>query len=1069
MNETETAIVGAWLDELIVLHRAGEPVDIERKCADHPHLASELRELFDTQCALESMKADSQTVQATTLGQLHTDLKGYKVVRELARGGMGIVYEAIQLSLSRRVALKVISGHLQGKEDSVERFRREARVASQLHHSNIVPVFDVGYEGSVRFYAMQFIRGESLNQIIDGMRRQRGDTRTASPSLLERVARVGVQMADALSAAHAAGILHRDVKPANILVDDHGTAWLTDFGLATLVEDTSSSGPLTESGELLGTLRYVAPERLAGQQDGRGDIYSLAATLYEMLTLHAVVSASDRVQILQQISQHPPIPPRQLISNVPRDLETILLKGLCKDPAERYQNASELADDLRLFLLDRPIRARRASWLEVARRWVYRNPVLAGLGLVLALLLLVTLIGWQANRSLQWQRDQVMFMYQRAQMAENEARVRVLLNEVANFRATLEPELTSRRRQLELLARSNLPAHLRSELRNEIAACWMRGDWWSDDAAIEVDATRVALDRHRTRLASINTDGSVKLCDFPSLENPVVLSALNFVPQTVRFSRDGQYVIVALNSWFQLYRSQDGQPIYAGTQVVLDCDVSGQSHRAVFWHDNQRITVEAIDTQPTALILEHHADSEIEAVKLSPLGDRLAYLTESGLVIVDIPSGETEVVTDVKHSGMMEWSPDGKCLAVTDREHGIEIWDVDLGQPVVALPTLGSVIAYLDWDASSQLLASQTWDGCFQVQHAWTGKLLARTKRHVGQAEFSDDGQSLGWNFEQGQLRLIRWFAGLRSDVPGIGRSQQETPLAMAFHPTEPLMAIGTTARVVLSDLRSGRCVGEASTKRMVALGFDQSGASLNVLGTTQTESWPVSWQAEDAKCQIGPMSAAAIPKVTSGFLSVDARRAWATTVERELVEIELGRDATHRVLGPSYGLAVKRLGGPLLALYDWHHPYLEIRRTDTGEAIGRLNTGENALAFADAKGKQLITTNGKQIESWSIQDLTEPARTMMPTNVIGSQVAHTSDGNLMVVQSVPYELQLVHSSSGECLIKLAFDFSDSVTQLAFDPTDRYLVALCTRTGVVRKWDLSALNAALKEVDLNWQ
>ena len=191
MNESETALVGAWLDELIVLHRAGEPVDIEGKCAEHPHLASQLRELFDTQCALESMKADCQIGQATTLGQQHPDLKGYKVIRELARGGMGVVYEAIQLSLSRRVALKVISGHLQSKEDSVERFRREARVASQLHHSNIVPVFDVGHEGSVRYYAMQFIRGESLDQVIARMKLQRADARTIDAALLERVARLG--------------------------------------------------------------------------------------------------------------------------------------------------------------------------------------------------------------------------------------------------------------------------------------------------------------------------------------------------------------------------------------------------------------------------------------------------------------------------------------------------------------------------------------------------------------------------------------------------------------------------------------------------------------------------------------------------------------------------------------------------------------------------------------------------------------------------------------------------------------------------------------------------------------
>jgi serine/threonine protein kinase len=365
---------------------------------------------------------------------------------------MGVVYEAVQESLGRHVALKVLPAHALLAAEHLERFRREARAAALLHHSNIVPVFGTGEDRGVHFYAMQFIHGQSLDRVLRELRQERGQADDLSASLAEAlrtgqfpagaagageapapaaastgrdtassglggrrdgeyfrgVARLGVQAAEALAYAHRQGIVHRDVKPSNLLLDAQGTVWVTDFGLAK----TEGAGELTRSGDVVGTLRYLAPERFAGRSDPRGDVYSLGATLYELLTLRPAFDEPDRARLIERVTHGEPPRPRQVDGRIPRDLETVVLKALAREPADRYATAEALADDLRRFLLDRPIRARRAGVAERAWRWCRRNPVVAGLlaaavvlaaGLaVLAVLLALNVLQLQAEQQPGW-------------------------------------------------------------------------------------------------------------------------------------------------------------------------------------------------------------------------------------------------------------------------------------------------------------------------------------------------------------------------------------------------------------------------------------------------------------------------------------------------------------------------------------------------------------------------------------------------------------------------------------------------------------------------------------------
>jgi serine/threonine protein kinase len=343
------------------------------------------------------------------VGRAPSDRLGdFRLLREIGRGGMGVVYEAEQVSLGRRVALKVLPRQALLDPEAVERFRRESRAAARLHHTNIVPVFGTGEQDGLHYFVMQLIPGQSLHALIgklelmgpDGAAAREPAARgllsghfadpgaegAASSSGPGRrywqcVARIGVQVAEALAHAHAHGILHRDVKPSNLLLDPDGTVWVTDFGLAK--EEAAPN--LTRSDLFIGTLRYAPPERCRGQSDARGDVYGLGLVLYELLAFRPAFPATDRATLLHQVVATEPPRPRQLNPGVPYDLETVVLKAIAKDPAHRYQSAADLAEDLRRFGDDRPVRARRVTAPERLWRWCRRNPLAAGLLLAVTL------------------------------------------------------------------------------------------------------------------------------------------------------------------------------------------------------------------------------------------------------------------------------------------------------------------------------------------------------------------------------------------------------------------------------------------------------------------------------------------------------------------------------------------------------------------------------------------------------------------------------------------------------------------------------------------------------------
>lgn len=427
--------------EFIDCLRRGEQPNAEQFARLHPQFAEKIVELFPTIAAMEKLR----DIKDESHDQQHSGIKlerlgDLRIIREVGRGGMGIVYEAEQESLARRVAVKVLPTQMLLDPKQLARFKRESRNAAKLHHTNIVPILGVGEHEGYHYYVMQLIEGVGLDEVTqmlvnltetsdgqspltapafsptvivsdesthDALRVEAPrDSRHASATenfefdsqssmtlrgLLDpiEVANLGTQAASALQFAHEQGVLHRDIKPANLILDSSGVLWIADFGLSKGLEGEA----VTQTGDMLGTVRYMAPEQFLGEADARSDIYSLGLTIYELLTRHPAHDDQLRRKafVTGEVSVAPTAP-SQLDAKIPRDLETVVLKAIAAEPADRYQTAAELADDLRCIVEDRPIQARRANRFSLLWRWCRRNRALAASMSVAALAIIMVAI-----------------------------------------------------------------------------------------------------------------------------------------------------------------------------------------------------------------------------------------------------------------------------------------------------------------------------------------------------------------------------------------------------------------------------------------------------------------------------------------------------------------------------------------------------------------------------------------------------------------------------------------------------------------------------------------------------
>ena len=481
------------VERYLALVDAGEMVEVDAYVQDYPDLGDELRDCLQAYDLVARVApAVASGMSQASNGNLQAEAIGdFRILREIGRGGMGVVYEAEQLSLGRSVALKVLPYAAMLDQKAITRFKNEARAAATLDHPNIVPVHAVGNERGIYYYAMSLVDGQTLaemihhlqNQISDasasserlsienlvGDRRQTMESRSTSqldptidsgqnttvgtsertnghadPTLgdiqvaistnhsrfdrrfFHSVAKLGAQAADALDHAHQHGIVHRDIKPGNLMIDKHAKLWVTDFGLARI----ESEAGMTMTGDLIGTLRYMAPEQALAKRivvDHRADIYSLGASLYELLAFRAPFDGRNREELLEQIAFTDPKPLRHVNPSVPHDLQTIVHKAISKNPDDRYDTAQELADDLRAFIEDEPIKARPLSLAQRTTRWAVKRKSLVA---SVAAVLILAVIGLSISNA--------MIAHQRNVATEAERRERIERNEAERQRQLAE-------------------------------------------------------------------------------------------------------------------------------------------------------------------------------------------------------------------------------------------------------------------------------------------------------------------------------------------------------------------------------------------------------------------------------------------------------------------------------------------------------------------------------------------------------------------------------------------------------------------------------------------------------
>jgi serine/threonine protein kinase/WD40 repeat protein len=665
-------------------------------------------------------------------------LPGYEILGELGRGGMGVVYKAVEESLGRHVALKVLSHSQEAGPIQLMRFQREARAAALLHHTNIVPVFAVGVHEDVHYYAMQYIDGQSLDSVlreIIRLRRDPGAEKTSAqvktddssaslasgllahrfpkqpvqadletvvptpiaqprtppsatrqstgaeippadgsssissllgpkePHYFRSVARLGAQAAEALAYAHSHGVVHRDIKPANLLLDLQGTIWVTDFGLAK----AQGAEELTSPGDVVGTLPYMAPERFRGEAAPPSDIYSLGVTLYEMLTLEPAFTASDRVELINKILHVEPARPRTLDPEIPRDLETIVLKAIANNPSNRFSSATELSRELGRFLEGRPIRSRPLSLAERLWRWSQRNPALAAASLAAAALAVLLLIGSVAAAWIyRAQRDAV----------------------------TTAQQDTAASRDLALAAQRQSQAELGRTLVQQARAERLSGRAGRRAAALEALTKAVAIAREvdapRENLAELRDEviAALALDDFQPEQT---WSRLERNPSLAAYAIEAdRFVLVGQDGTMHVHRLSDRSLIKAvGADRPAARLFPGFAPGGRFLHVNSgESDIELWDLERGEVPAAWPADAR--GVVHRADGRQVAVVRADGeLRVYDLPA-MTEAarlrlgfVTPLRAAGMMALSGDGRRFAIVRQTwRSVRVYDLARGSLV---------------------------------------------------------------------------------------------------------------------------------------------------------------------------------------------------------------------------------------------------------------------------------------------------------------------------------------------------------------------------------------------------
>jgi serine/threonine protein kinase/WD40 repeat protein len=1186
--------VEALAEEFLERCRRGERPSLTEYTNKCPSLAGEIRDLFPALLMMEDIRPSQEDTSSSepgrspgSQGKKLERLGDYRILREVGRGGMGVVYEAEQESLGRHVALKVLPGHALLDPQRLRRFQREARSAARLHHTNIVPVFGVGEDDGLHYYVMQFIPGQSLDQVLAELRRLKrskcvlaelrrpkrpksestvgpesqaevraagavtavdvarglltgvykpagcdfglaeakdelgrtkdekdqinpsdsliphpssvaspllpGQTEQTTPSDTGRqywqsVARLGIQVADALAYAHSQGTLHRDIKPSNLLLDPQGTVWVTDFGLAKAAD----SDDLTHTGDIVGTVRYMAPERFGGKSEVRSDLYGLGITLYEMLTLRRAFDESDQSKLVAQILHQEPPRPRKLNPAVPRDLETIVLKAMAKEPAHRYVSAAELAEDLKRFTELRPIRARRVSAAERLWRWSWRNPIVASMAAGIFFLLVVVTAG---------------SLIQNAQLITANQQANAKLWESLRDRARAErinrhvgQRVEALRPIAEAMQLPLPPSHTLDELRTEAVAALALPDieiereW---QGGFTPGVVSLAFDGNLEKYARLAEDGSVTVRQVSDDSlvarwKEATAGAWPHEEGNLQFSPDGRYLAVRHPGSNRLVvrRLDSPEPAvcYRGENATAEgVDFTPDGTQLIHVMTDTRIAVVALASGETRYLPP--TGVEQDEVAIAPDGRRFAIQVRRegkySVEVRDLATGQVQVrlAHPAKAWSRRGWHPDGRTLATCCDDLMVRLWDVRSSMIVRELEGHKTLGIHCAFGSTGRMFASNDWNSILHLWEVSSGRhLLSFPAAGYDLLRVSPDdrlavlkaGDATGV-----QLLHLHESRAYRTIVVGAGS------LAVAVHPEGRLLGVDRPNALTLIDLATGREVARLPISECKALFWESSGALLTGNGSGLLR-WPMhegqrqgtSGQRQEAGDPIpDPWSLARSYQLgrAQRLLSNTSADTWGFSADGQTIAIPqydrgavvLHRGPPQRIVRLEAQADVRECAvspdGRWVATGSHSNTDgfgVKVWETATGRLVKALPIGESKVAFSP-DGRWLLTTYGG-CRVWDISTWTEGP-------VIGGpQGCFSTDSRLLAVDDSAGAIRLVSTGTWAVVVRLESPEKTRLTPRFFTPDGTRLIATGIDTEALHIWDLREVRRGLAELSLDW-
>jgi WD40 repeat protein len=979
---------------------------------------------------------------------------GYDILGELGRGGMGIVYKARQKGLGRLVALKMVLLGEHASAEQLARFRSEARAAARLQHPNIVQVHEVGEHAGRPYFSLELVDGGSLAQRLGGV-----------PQSPRPAAELLVVLARAMHAAHQAGILHRDLKPANVLLTGDGTPKITDFGLAKqLPGPGESAAGGTASGAIVGTPSYMAPEQATARKEigPAVDTYALGAILYELLTGRPPFRGETPLDTLQQVVSEEPVPPRRLQPKVPRDLETVCLKCLAKEPARRYAGAADLADDLRRFLDHRPVRARRAGAAERLWRLARRYPVAAALTAAATLSLVAGTLfslyfavqaGHSATRADQ-ERQRADQERQRADERTADAEAQLYVAHMNLAQLGWDDNQLSQ--ALALLDRWRQPSSAGRDLRG-----W---EWHLLDRQCHAELLSLAGNHSSLRGLAYSPDGrwlavgeakGVRLRDAASGREVRTLAGPSVLVTVVAFSPDSQKVAAGtMDNVVWLWDAPTGRVLRT---------LTGHTHTVTslaFTPDGTRLASSGLDR--TARLWDVESGRELRTVgevrggvnglAACPDGQTLALLGDD-IELWD-STGE-RLLRRLGHAGLRPaiaaFSPDGTLLAA-EHDNVVHVYDVRTGEPRFSYYGHSGQVLGVAYSPDGGRLASCAADQSVRVWDARTGHLLRTFKGHTAEVQgvaFAPDSRRVASAAWDGTVRV--WDAGGAPNPRVLGRSAL-TLWRLAFTPDgRRLASAGDDGAVQVWDVADGRLVLDLPSDQapLTDIALSPDGRWLAAAGRgpdVVVRDASSGREALRLKGHIGMLRGVAFSPDATRLASVSidrTLRVWDLAAAREALPPVRSPDGLEAVAWSPAGTVLATAGGQgAISLWD----------PGSGQRLRTLeghSSSVKGLAFSRDGARLASAGSDQTVRVWDPADgreLLVLRGHAAPVNAVsfnpeGTRLASAGSDNTVRVWDL---------ATGQGVYTLR-DFAHPVTAVAFSPDGRLLAA--TDGPSIKIWD----------------